>query len=186
MEKLAALVSIFMITLFITSCKKEKPVQEYARSINYNQSIFDTLEDMNGVSSVIINKDTFEILSGYEINIEDSEAMEVFQMIEELKELKVFSTDDSSIADQMENIVKTTVGKSNLTELMRVKEDDSKVKIYVKTGENKKYVSQVLMFVKGINKRTQDYVDSIIVSLTGTIDINKISKLADTYTKGNR
>ncbi len=186
MKKSAAIVSIFMIALFITSCKNEKPVQEYVAPINDNQSIFDTLEDMDGVSSIIINKDTFEILSKSKINVEGNEAMEVFQMIQELKELKMFSTDDNLIANQMENMVKTTVKKSNLTELIRVKEDDSKVKIYVKTGENKKYVSQVLMFIRGINKRTEDHVDSVIVSLTGVIDINKISKLADTYTKENR
>ena len=154
-----------------------------APTLSYGQSIFDKLEDMDGVSSVIVNKDAFEILSKFKVNIEDNEAMEIFQMIQDLKELKMFSTDDSSIADQMERMVKTSVRRSNLIELMRVKEDDSRVKIYVKTGKRKDYVTEVLMFVRGINKRTKENIDSVIVSLTGIIDINKISKLADTYTK---
>ncbi len=154
-----------------------------APTLSYGQSIFDKLEDMDGVSSVIVNKDAFEILSKFKVNIEDNEAMEVFQMIQDLKELKMFSTGDKSIADQMEKMVKTSVKRSSLIELMRVKEDDSRVKIYVKTGKRKDYVSEVLMFVRGINKRTKENVDSVIVSLTGIIDITKISKLADTYTK---
>jgi hypothetical protein len=151
--------------------------------VSQAQSMFDKLEDMNGVTSVIVTKDAFEILSKFNVNVDDNEAMEVFNMINELKELKMFSTDDASIADQMENMVKKSVKDSKLTELMRVKEDDSRVKIYVKSGKNKDYVSEVLMFVRGINKKTNENVDSVIVSLTGMIDINKISKLADTYTK---
>ena len=112
--------------------------------------------------------------------------MEVFSMVDNLKELKFFSTDDASIANQMEAMVKAAVKKSNLTELMRVKEDDSRVKIYVKSRKNKDYVSEVLMFVRGLNKKTKENVDSVIVSLTGNIDINKISRIADAYTKENK
>ena len=152
--------------------------------ISYAQSIFDKLEDMEGVSSVVVSKDAFEILSKFNPeSLEDNETMEVFSMINNLNELKVFSTDQPSIANEMEALVKSAIKKFKLTELMRIKEDDSRVKIYVKSGNSKEFVSEVLMFVKGINKKTKDNVDSMIISLTGTIDINKISKLADTYSK---
>ncbi|TVZ54929.1 uncharacterized protein DUF4252 [Lutibacter sp. Hel_I_33_5] len=154
--------------------------------LSQGQSLFDKLEDMDGVTSVVVTKDAFEILSKFNPdNLKGNDAMEVFSMINELKELKVFTTDDNAIANTMEGMVKSAVKRSKLTELMRVKEDDSRVKIYVKSGKNKDYVSEVLMFVRGINKKTKENVDSVIVSLTGTIDINKISKLADTYTKKN-
>jgi len=64
---------------------------------------------------------------------------------------------------------------------MRVKDDDSRVKIYVKTTKNKDYVSEVLMFVKGIEKKTKENVDSVIISLTGNIDVNKIAEITDTF-----
>lgn len=144
-------------------------------TVSYAQSIFNTLEDMDGVSSVIVSKDAFEILSKFNPEgLEDNEAMEIFNMINELDQLKVFSTDDTVIANQMDKMVETAVKKFKLTELMRIKEDDSRVKIYVKAGKNKERVSEVLMFVKR-------NVGSVIVSLTGNIDINKISKLADAY-----
>lgn len=34
-------------------------------TVSYGQSIFDRLEDMDGVSSVVISKDAFEILSKF-------------------------------------------------------------------------------------------------------------------------
>ncbi|WP_299049171.1 DUF4252 domain-containing protein [uncultured Polaribacter sp.] len=148
------------------------------------QSFFDDLEDMDGVDVVVVTKDAFEMLSKFKnIKVEGNETMEVFQMIQDLNELKVFSTDNSAIADKMDGMVKNLIKQKNLTELMRVKDDDSRVKIYVKSTSNKDYVSEVLMFVKGINKKTKENVDSVIVSLTGNIDINKMSKIADTFTK---
>lgn len=149
------------------------------------QSFFDKLEDMDGVSSVIVSKDAFEILKNFKPQGNGSEAMEVFEMINDLKELKIFSTDKSAIADKMDAMVRSAVKSSKLTELMRIKEDDSRVKIYVKTGGKKDYVSEVLMFVKGIDKKTKGNVESVIISLTGLIDINKLSKIADTFTKEN-
>ena len=154
-------------------------------ALSYGQSMFETLEEMDGVDAIIVNKDAFEILSKFNVKSDDNEAMEVFKMIQDLKELKIFSTDNSSIANKMEAMVKSAVKSSKLTELMRIKEDKSRVKIYVKTGGKKDYVSEVLMFVKGIDKKTNGNAESVIISLTGLIDINKLSKIADTFTKEN-
>ncbi len=148
------------------------------------QSFFDTLEDMDGVDVVVVTKDAFELISKFQnINIEDNEGMKVFQMIQDLKEFKMFSTDDSFIADKMEIMTNTAIKKHNLTELMRIKEDDSRIKIYVKATKNKEYVSEVLMFIKGIDKQSKGISKSMIMSLTGVIDITKMSDLADTFTQ---
>ena len=41
------------------------------------------------------------------------------------------------------------------------------------------------MLVKGIDKRTNGMYEALIVSLKGSIDINKMSTLVDTFTKNN-
>lgn len=154
--------------------------------MSYGQSIFDKLEDMDGVSSVIMSKDAFEILSKFNAkSLEDNEAMEIFQMVQDLNELKAFSTNDSGIAAKMESMVKSEVKSRSLVELMRVKEDDSRVWIYIKSGKNKDFVSEVLMFIKGIDKKTNGMSEAAVVSLTGNIDINKMSRLADTLVKSS-
>ena len=151
------------------------------------QSFFDTLEDMDGVDMVVVTKDAFELISKFKnIEIDDNEGMKVFQMIQDLKEFKMFSTDDVSVANKMETMANTAIKKQNLTQLMRIKEDDSRIKIYVKSTKNKDYVSEVLMFIKGISKKTNKTSESVIVSLTGSIDINKMSELADTFVKESK
>ena len=155
-----------------------------APMVSNAQSFFDTLEDMDGVDVVVVTKDAFELISKFKnINIDDNEGMKVFQMIQDLKEFKMFSTDDTAVANKMGTMVNAAIKKQKLTELMRIKEDDSRVKIYVKASKNKDYVSEVLMFVKGISKKTDKMSEAMIISLTGNIDINKMSELADTFTK---
>ena len=148
------------------------------------QSFFDVLEDMDGVDMVVVNKDMFELLSKFNPDkMKDNKAMQIFAMINDLKSFKMFSTDDSFIADKMEVMTNTAIKKHNLTELMRIKEDDSRIKIYVKAKKNKEYVSEVLMFIRGIDKQTKGISKSMIMSLTGVIDITKMSDLADTFTQ---
>lgn len=148
------------------------------------QTLFDSLEDLDGVDMVIVTKDAFELLSKFSPEkFKDSEEMKVFEMVKELKEFKMFSTDNKSIADKMETMVNTSIKKQNLTQLMRIKEDDTRVKIYVKSTKNKDFVSEVLMFIKGIDKKSNGMAEAMIISLTGNIDINKMSDLADTFTK---
>ena len=167
--------TILLIALAITS------------TISYGQSSFDKLEDMDGVMSVVISKDAFKILSkfNFESENEGNEMTEVFKMTENLNEFKTFSTKIPEIATQMESMVKNAVKVQKLTELMRLKEDNSKVWIYVKTTSNKDLVSEVLMLVKGIDKQTNGMSEALIVSLRGVIDINKMSSLVDTFTKNN-
>ena len=137
---------------------------------------------MDGVDVVVVTKDAFEMLSKFkDIQLEGNQTMKVFSLIKELKELRVFTTDDSAIANKMDEMVSKLIKNNRLTELMRVKDDDSRVKIYVKTTKNKDYVSEVLMFVKGIEKKTKENVDSVIISLTGNIDVNKIAEITDTF-----
>lgn len=149
------------------------------------QSFFDTLEDMDGVDMVVVTKDAFELISKFKnVNIDDNEGMKVFQMIQDLKEFKMFSASNSEIANKMEVMANSAIKKQNLTQLMRIKDDNSRVKIYVKSTKNKDFVSEVLMFIKGIDKQTKGQSEAVIVSLTGNIDINKMSELADTFSKG--
>ena len=153
------------------------------------QSIFDTLEDMDGVDMVIVSKDAFELLNKFKpknADVKDNEVMQAFEMINDLNEFKMFSTDNLEVAVKMEKMVNSAIKKSNLTQLMRIKQDDSRIKIYVKATKNKNYVSEVLMFVKGIDKQTKGMSEAMVMSLTGNIDINKMSEFTDKIVKENK
>lgn len=169
MKKIVVLIAL-MVTPIVTSA----------------QSFFDTLEDMDGVDMVVVTKDAFELISKFKnISSSDNGGLKVFQMIQELKEFKMFSTKDAGIANEMDSLFKKAIKKKRLTELMRIKEDESRIKIYVKSTKNKDFVSEVLMLIKGLDKKTQGYSEALVVSLTGNIDINKMSKIADTFASSN-
>jgi len=155
-----------------------------APAVSFGQSMFDKLENMEDVSSFIVNKDAFQLLQKFGGNMEgDSEAVEIFKMVQNLNELKVFKTNSVKVAKEMESMVNKSVSSSKLTELMRFKEKGSRAKIYVKTNGNKDTVSEVLMFVSGVSEMTEGNAESVVVSLTGEIDINKLSSLADKFSK---
>ncbi|KOY52806.1 DUF4252 domain-containing protein [Polaribacter dokdonensis] len=153
------------------------------------QSIFDSLENLDDVDMVVVTKDAFELLNKFkpkDAKVEGNDVMEAFEMLNELKEFKMFSTDNLSIANKMETMVNSAIKNSNLTQLMRIKEDDSRIKIYVKATKNKDFVSEVLMFVKGIDKKTNGMSEAMVLSLTGNIDINKMSAYTDKIVKENK
>ena len=152
-----------------------------ASSVSYAQSFFDKLEYMEGVDMVVVTKDAFEMLSKFQdIKIEDNQTMKVFSLINDLQELKVFTTNDANNAKKMNQMVSQAIKEQKLTTLMRVKDEDTRMKIYVKATKNKAYVSEVLMFVNGAGKKSNKNVESVIISLTGRIDIQKISEITDT------
>ena len=62
---------------------------------------------------------------------------------------------------------------------MRIKDGNSRALIYVKSKKNVDFVDEVLMFVTGIDKKTDGMSEAVVVSLAGNIDINKLSKLAN-------
>lgn len=149
---------------------------------SYGQSIFDTLENMDEVSSVVVNKEAFELLSKFNIKEkEGNEGVKIFNMIKNLTEFKSFSTENIEVAKKMETMVSGQIKSRKLTQLMRSKDKESSVKIYVDTSKNKEIVNEVLMFVRGISKKTKGKSEAIVVSLTGKINLNELSKIAEIY-----
>ena len=152
---------------------------------NYAQSsIFDKFEDMDGVSSVIVNKEAFKMLAKFQGG--GAEGQEYIDMVQNLNTFKVFTTEKPEISAQMTTVMKQYLTSAKLTEMMRVKDEGTNVKIYIKQGKDADHVSELLMFVNGVGKYMKDAdspikAETVILSLTGDIDLNKISKLTETH-----
>ena len=138
------------------------------------QSQFDKFEDIEGVTSVIVNQKAFSMMSKIGAESDD----EYLNLIKNINTLKVFATEDNSVAKQMEAEVKSYLVKANLEELMRVKDGKSNVKIYVKEGKNEDYVKELFMFVKDSGDES-GHDQTVIIYLTGDIDLKQISKLTE-------
>ena len=138
------------------------------------QSQFDKFEDIDGVSSVIVNKKAFSMMS--KIGAESDK--EYLDLIKNISTLKVFATEKADVANQMEAEVNKYLKTANLEELMRVKDGKSNVKIYVREGNNADFVKELFMFVKDGGEHSGSN-QTVIISLTGNIDLKQISKLTE-------
>jgi hypothetical protein len=112
--------------------------------ITQAQSQFDKFEDIEGVTSVIVNQKAFSLMSKIGAESDD----EYLDLIKNITSLKVFATESVSVAKQMETEVNKYLKNSNLEELMRVKDGDNNVAIYIKEGKSEDYVKELFMFVK--------------------------------------
>ncbi len=161
MKKIVLIIAMLMLS-----------VSTFAQS-----SVFDRFEEMEEVTTVVITKEAFKMASKFGGN--SLEAKEYVEMVKNLNNLKVFTTENSAIAKQMGDIVNSYLKTSKLSELMRIKDKDANVKIYIKPGKDENHVSELLMFVSDMqNKGNQE---AVILSLTGEIDLNKISKITEGY-----
>jgi len=157
--------------------------------MSYGQSIFDQFEDMEGVTSIVVNSKMFNMLAEIDIKTDDPESQAMVDMMKKITGLKVLTTGDEAISSKMNAQVTSYLKSSNLEELMRMKDGDQTVKIYVKEGKDDNHVKELLMFVNGLKEITagQDIningkkreIETVILSLTGDIDLRQISKLTD-------
>lgn len=146
----------------------------------FSQSVFDKFEDMDDVSTVVVSKKAFELMIKMSGN--NAEAKEYVDMVGGLTGLRVFATENASIAADMKSKVTSYLKSSKLSELMRVKDKEGNVKIYIREGKDADHVSELFMFVEGISKHMEGSdrnTEAVIVSITGDIDLNKISELTN-------
>lgn len=145
------------------------------------QSMFDKYEDLDNVSAVVINQSMFRLLANIDVEVDDPEAKDFMDIAKSLKSLKVFITEDKAIGADMQKSMSSYLASNSLEELMRVKDKDANVKFYVKQGKDEDHVSELLMFVTGMKDAGVDVngrkFETVLLSLTGDIDLNKIGSL---------
>jgi hypothetical protein len=158
-------------------------------SASMAQGIFDKFEDLDGVTSVVVNQKMFKMLATMGVDIEDPEAQEYVNMANNITGFKVFTTGDQTISADMNATVQKYLKSTDLEELMRIKDGDQTVNFYVKEGKDENHVKELLMFINGLKEMTKGQnieingqkreIETVILSLTGDIDLRQISRLTN-------
>ncbi len=151
-----------------------------------SQTIFEQYADSDDVTLVSISPKMFKMLGQMSISVDDPEAQEFLEMVTQINNFKVLICSKEEISNEMLAWVNKEVKKSNLEQLMSVKDAEADVTFYVKEGSKENYVEQLLMYVNekkpsngnslNVNGRQ---IESILLMLEGNIDLNQISKLTD-------
>jgi len=130
---------------------------------------------MKEVDAMIMTSKMFKLLAKVDLSSTDPEAQQYIKLIENLKEIRMYTTNQSAIRAQMATDVSTYLSKGSLEQLMRVNEDGKSIKFYSKPGRNENFVSELFMFMEG---EKDGKPIAVILSITGDIDLTQMSKLA--------
>jgi len=156
--------------------KKALLMTLFVGSLGFAQSSFDKFEDKEDVTTVIVNKKMFEMMGKVKVETKDAETQQYLNLLKKLDNLKVFTTSNNKMANEMKNTVSSYLKANPLEELMRVNNEGKNVKIYVKSGANENMVKELLMFIEGANIKE---ASTVILSLTGNFSLDEISMLTD-------
>ena len=149
------------------------------------QDIFSKYSDNADVTYVNIKPKMFQMLAKMDIDTEDSETKEYMEMVNSITSLKTIMTEKGNISSDITAWVNSK--SRGLEELMEVKDDGTVIKFFIKEGKDEDHVEELLIFVNGLSSQMEGSdleingkdrkFETIVVSLTGDIDLNQISKL---------
>lgn len=145
-----------------------------ATSSLFAQSAFDKFDGQDDVTSIIVNKKMFDLMSKVKMDASDKETQQYLALIKKLDNLKVFTTKSTRVEGEMKLAAEKYVKTAGLEELMRVNDNGRNVKIMVKSGTTDTQIRELLMFIEGAKNE-----DTVLMSLTGNFDLNQLSVLTD-------
>ncbi len=143
-------------------------------------SLFEKYEDLDEVTTVVVTKYAFKLMG--KVGSDTKEGQEYKDMVNNLDYLAVYTTDNAKVAGNMLKDVKKYLTSSKLSELMRIKDKDANVKIYVKEGKDEDHVSELFMYISSLKDKVNlngRSPEVVIISLTGNIDLKKIGELTE-------
>ncbi|WP_420573963.1 DUF4252 domain-containing protein [Kordia sp.] len=146
--------------------------------LTFGQNIFEKYADNDEVTYVSIKPKMFKMIASMGIDADDADAKEFLEMVNSMKSLKTLATSDARISSDLKRWVSGR--SSELEELMEVKDGDTRMKFYVKEGKDDTHVKELLMYITGIEdkvKMKDRSINTVVVSLTGDIDLTQVSKL---------
>ena len=123
---------------------------------------------------MVMTSKIFKMLAKVDLSDDNPEAREYLKLIENLDEIKMFTSTTASVRSQMQKDVASYLSSNKLDQLMRVKEDGKNIRFYSKSGESDNYVSELFMFMEG---EKEGEPISVILSITGEIDLSQLSRL---------
>ena len=116
----------------------------------FAQGAFDKFDGQENITSIVVNKKMFELMSKVKVDASDKETQQYLSLIKKLDNLKVFTTKSTRVEGEMKVAAEKYIKTAALEELMRVNENGRTIKIMVKSGAKDTQIRELLMFIEGI------------------------------------
>ena len=170
MKKYILVFSLFMVSIAMSA-----------------QNIFEKYDDQEHITSIVVNQKMFKMLANIDIQSNDPDSEAFLNQVKTLDNLKVLTTHNISVSNSIKKDVDKYVENSKLEKLMRIKDGDKIINFFVLEGRDDNHVKELLMFVNGLSDLTKNEnisingkqlaIETILLSLTGDIDLRQVSKL---------
>jgi len=144
-------------------------------AVFFGQAAFDKFDGQEDVTSIIVNKKMFELMSKVKVDATDKSAQPYLNLIKKLDNLKVFTSGSTRVSSEMKVTAEKYMKSAGLEELMRINDGGKNIKIWVKSGAKDSQIKELLMFMEGTLKGNE----TVLMSLTGDFDLNELSVLTD-------
>jgi len=141
----------------------------------FGQAAFDKFDGQDDVTSIIVNKKMFELMSKVKVDATDKSAQPYLNLIKKLDNLKVFTSGSTRVSSEMKVTAEKYMKSAGLEELMHINDGGKNIKIWVKSGAKDSQIKELLMFMEGTSKGNE----TVLMSLTGDFDLNELSVLTD-------
>jgi len=141
----------------------------------FAQNTFDKYDGQDGITSIVVNKKMFQMMSSVKVDANDKETQQYLSLMKKLDNLKVFTTTSTKLSADMKSTADKYAKTAGLEELMRVNDSGKNVRILVKSGSTDTQVKELLMFIEDASKQNE----TVLMSLTGSFDLSEIAILTD-------
>lgn len=141
----------------------------------FAQVSFDRFEGQDDISSIIVNKKMFDLMSKVKMDTSNKEVAQYLNLIQKLDNLKVFTTTSVRATSEMKVTADKYIIANGLEELMRAKEEGKNLKLMIKSGGSDSKIKELLMFIEAGGKDNE----TVLMSLTGNFDLDEIYLLTD-------
>ena len=127
--------------------------------------IYEKYYGQDGYTTISVSKHMFELFAKIE---PDEDSQDFHEVVSGLEGIKVLTTDGDN-AKGLYKEAKGVIPSGKYKELMEIKEGDEEILFYINEKDGK--ISELVMILDGDE-------EAVIMTLFGTIDLAKISKLS--------
>ncbi|SCY09213.1 protein of unknown function [Nonlabens sp. Hel1_33_55] len=144
----------------------------FAFAMTATAQSFDEVGNFKHVSETRVTSAMFKMIGG--IDLDDPETAELAKIVGNLKDLRVYTTDDATSSSKMKLFTDNFVNKNNLELLMSVKEDGEKFTFHMRKGNGDTKIKELIMFMEDASGNK---TDTALLVITGDLDLNQIAKI---------
>lgn len=154
---------------------------------SYGQDVFQKYNGHPEVTYIRFPQTMFSLLSKIKVNATDENAEAFLEMIKTLKEFRVLSTKNESIAEEMHSWLQAEYKNTPLMSIINLTEANVNVQFGAVFGSDQSKVKRLVMLVKGlddfvkknpsINLDTQVDLDYILLEIKGDLQLDQIASL---------